>query len=336
MAPKPWATAAQRAFLELQMPDYIRRQAQKKLHLFWGSMEEAWFARYPEQEVLGLPLACDTTAAPLTDVQRAVLGEAIEGRKAQLASWYRRERKKIRQGGGGGSKSKKISPLMKAFAKKTSSAGRRAPQPKEVFQKLHKDEIRAELSQRGHDAMNEAVRVQGRETEETLEEQEVAVKMSRSERMRLRTQVVAEMWKNASEERLEEVRERVSLEKRKLEEERRKERESGDGERTATQYQEGIDAIDELFEEAHSVSLRLAGWVGFTVVGGPTPRLPGGEQTVKVICSGETIAGNNFTQACADFEQAILKPFKLFLDRVYTPTVCLEREIKQGIDEPSV
>lgn len=81
MAPKPWADTQRLAWLHLQLPDYIRRHAEGKLHLFWGVTEEAWFARFPEQEQLGLPLPNDASAPVLTREQVGQLGAAITTRK---------------------------------------------------------------------------------------------------------------------------------------------------------------------------------------------------------------------------------------------------------------
>ncbi|KAJ7645712.1 hypothetical protein B0H17DRAFT_1215990 [Mycena rosella] len=270
MPAKAWTNAAQYAYLELQLPDFIRRQAQKKLHLFWGPMHEG----------------CDATAPPLTDPQMAVLGAAIEKRKKQLNSWIRRERLKIR-GGNAGKKNKK-SPLAQFLAKKM------------------------------------------RPVEETLEEQEAHAKASRSERMRMRTSVVAELWRDASEEERQAVSREIAREKAELDRQQRKEEEESD-ERSAptpTEYQGGVDALDELFESVHALSLETSGWVGLSILGGPTPR-EGGATTVKVICSGETLAGNSFSDACADFEQEIVGRFKVFLDRVFPVSECLKRVIEQ-------
>ena len=70
------------------MPDYIHRQAQKKLYLFWGPMQEGFFARFPEHAVLGFPSPSDATAPSLTEEQLATLGKAITMRKAVSAKIY--------------------------------------------------------------------------------------------------------------------------------------------------------------------------------------------------------------------------------------------------------
>ncbi|KAJ6517579.1 hypothetical protein DFH09DRAFT_1332378 [Mycena vulgaris] len=329
MAPKRWTTSPQLAYLTLQLPDFIRRQAQKKQHLFWGAMEEGWFSRFPERAVLGLPGASDSAAPPLTAEESESLGQALSRRKKQLKSWFIRERKKIRTGTA--VPGKKLTPLAKALTKRTAPVGRRVHQAKEIFQIRNKDAIRAELTERGHDELNEAARVEARTSSEaeTLEEQNAAVRMSRGERMRMRSGVVSELWANASAEEREAVRVEISRERAALAAEQRRAEErlgEANGKKTPEEYQDGVDGIDELFEEAHALTIESSGWVGITLLGGPTPRL-GGECTVKVICSGETPAGNSFAEACEDFEQGLLGRFKLFVERVFSARECNERAI---------
>ncbi|KAJ7620801.1 hypothetical protein B0H17DRAFT_1219496 [Mycena rosella] len=309
MPAKAWTNAAQYAYLELQLPDFIRRQAQKKLHLFWGPMHEGWLVQFPEQAELGLPLPSDATAPPLMDPQMAVLGAAIEKRKKQLNSWIRRERLKIR-GGNAGKKNKK-SPLAQFLAKKMRPVGHRVHHPVEIFQMRNKGRIRAKLTERRHDSLNEAARRAAKEGSDDSDNEE-------------------ETLEDASEEERQAVSREIAREKAELDRQQRKEEEESD-ERSAptpTEYQGGVDALDELFESVHVLSLETSGWVGLSILGGPTPR-EGGATTVKVICSGETLAGNSFSDACADFEQEIVGRFKVFLDRVFPVSECLKRIIEQ-------
>ncbi|KAJ7511235.1 hypothetical protein B0H11DRAFT_2215074 [Mycena galericulata] len=360
MAPKRWTTLGQHAYLDLQLPEYIRRQAEGKLFLFWGPMKEAWFRRYPEQAELGLPLPTDRSAAPLSDIDKAILGKAIKSRSAQLVSWFRREHKKLHAKRG---QPTSVSAAAKLLAKKRSgkrSSGRRLHQAVEIFQKRNQAKIRNELSARGFDALNEAARLEVRaaahgdgkgegegedsdvesEQEESLEEQEAHVKESRSERMRLRVKVVSELWESASKEERAAVEKELAREKEELLR-RQQEEEEGKGARTKTpeEYQQGVDALQELFEDAHKVGHEMAGWVGFTIVGGPTPRLDG-NLTLKVICIGETPHGNSFQDACLDFNKDIVGPFQQFLQVVYTfqerdSRAILKPVIEDGGGEPA-
>ncbi|KAJ6509615.1 hypothetical protein DFH09DRAFT_1100887 [Mycena vulgaris] len=294
MPPKRWTTRSQQAYLDLQMPDYIRRHAQRKLHLFWPAMEEGWFHQFSEQAALGLPLANSEAARPLTVEELALLGERIKARKKQLASWFRREAKKIRAGPVGPRVT--ISPLATALMKKARKSGRRVHHAVEVFQKRNKAKIRSALSQRGFDSMNEAARraaeAPGEESdeEEALEEQEGHVKASRAARMQLRTSVVSELWANASDEEREAVRKEVEREREELRERQREEEMVGSS---------GEDKTPEEYQS-----------------GGPSPR-HNGALIVKVICAGETPQGNTFRHACPNFNEEIVDRFKEFLMLIY-------------------
>lgn len=134
-----------------------------------------------------------------------------------------------------------MQPLTQVLIGRTRPRGRRVHQPVEIFQKRNKDQIQMCLAERGHNAMNEAARRQERDEgdEETREEQETQVKMSRAERMRLRISVVSELWAGASEEERADVHSEVAREREALKrEQQRIEEASGTGEkRTPEQYQ---------------------------------------------------------------------------------------------------
>lgn len=85
--------------------------------------------------------------------------------------------------------------------------------------------------------MNEAARVTSRaedadaSEDETLEEQEAKVKQSRSDRMRLRVEVVSKLWEAAPDEEKRAAQMAVEAEKAELikEAEAKKLKESGEG-----------------------------------------------------------------------------------------------------------
>jgi hypothetical protein len=79
MAPKSWATDEQLAWLrDGFVANYLRRQAEKKLHLFWGPLYHQWFQVFPEHAGLNLPLPGDESGWKLTDEETIVLGAAIQ------------------------------------------------------------------------------------------------------------------------------------------------------------------------------------------------------------------------------------------------------------------
>lgn len=88
MAPRHWADQTQIAWLNGWMPEFIKRQAEGKLHLFWAPMEEAWFKAWPEHVNLSLPLPNDATARPLTGDELATLGAAIQCKKKVRNTYF--------------------------------------------------------------------------------------------------------------------------------------------------------------------------------------------------------------------------------------------------------
>ncbi|KAJ7808719.1 hypothetical protein B0H14DRAFT_2608616 [Mycena olivaceomarginata] len=84
MSPGYWATAEQLTWLGNWMAEFIKRQVEGKLDLFWAPMTEAWFNRFPEQATLKLPLPSDKNKRKLTEDETKALGKAITTRKGQL------------------------------------------------------------------------------------------------------------------------------------------------------------------------------------------------------------------------------------------------------------
>jgi hypothetical protein len=63
------------------MSDFMKRQAEGKLHLFTPAMQEAFFHEFPEHHKLGLPLPKGPDARQLTQDELVTLGAAIQARK---------------------------------------------------------------------------------------------------------------------------------------------------------------------------------------------------------------------------------------------------------------
>jgi hypothetical protein len=80
MAPGYWVTPEQLTWLNTWMAEFIKRQAEGKLDLFWPPMTESWFNRFPEQANVGLPLPSDKDKRKLTEDETKALGKAIKTR----------------------------------------------------------------------------------------------------------------------------------------------------------------------------------------------------------------------------------------------------------------
>jgi hypothetical protein len=89
MAPRSWASPAQLVFLKSKLPQFLERQAEGKLHLFWPALHGAWFSAFPEEGHLDFPTvdAAGETIS-LSQDQLVTLGAAITVRKNVSPSIY--------------------------------------------------------------------------------------------------------------------------------------------------------------------------------------------------------------------------------------------------------
>jgi len=106
MAPPNWATAEQLKFLRGYMPIFVDYTAKENQSKFWPRLNEDWFSRWPELDVLIKdgklpPEACsdpDTPGDPggenlryqMTSEERELYGTAIKARK-QVSILFRGE-----------------------------------------------------------------------------------------------------------------------------------------------------------------------------------------------------------------------------------------------------
>ncbi|KAJ7051471.1 hypothetical protein C8F01DRAFT_1262804 [Mycena amicta] len=332
MPAERWTTSTQRDFLLAQLPAYMLRQADKKYFLFWGRLQEDWYTQFPEEAVLGFPLPTDPDARRLTEAEAKHLAEAKKTRNEQLKSWFRRAAVTKRKGHVHASKTfgNSTSAAMKVFVDKVTGKKRhRVHQHVEIFQSLYPEEITTELELSGWSETHELARQQALDphaSDETLEEQQAAIKQARSERMRMRRRVAERLLSDASEEVRERVEQQLEDEKEKRDHAKSMPAadEDENGERTPEQYQDGIDASEEIFLHAHKTVEIMGGMVGLSIFGAPFPEWGGG-LGVKVMCFGATENGNNFREAHAEFEQAIAEPFNKWLQRCFPPAVRLRR-----------
>ncbi|KAJ7442103.1 hypothetical protein B0H11DRAFT_2204602 [Mycena galericulata] len=313
MAPPFWANDRQKAFLEGWVPDYIRRQAERKLHLFWAPMMETWFKQFAEHTTLDLSLPNDANGRTLTPDELATLGAAILARKGQLENWFRNRRKSI--GNASGSTATATSATVKNIFKISIPKRRRAHQPIEIFQKNHQGEIRDALTAAGYDDLNEAKMADDIDegTDESEDTVVARIKATKSKRMRLRTQVVQDLWKEVSEAERELIEAEVAKEKEELREEdgEREEKSGAQKSTTPAELQDGVDALEGVYSEIHKATYNASGWVGMT--------------TMHTICFGETPAGNDFEDSCVDFDKNVVEAFEAFLRNCYSLDECRSR-----------
>ncbi|KAF7338920.1 hypothetical protein MSAN_02215300 [Mycena sanguinolenta] len=203
MAPTPWATPEQTAFLQAWLPIYVQRQAEQKLSLFWPSMEEAWFQKYPEQAALDLPLPTDQNKRALEPEERVKLQKALEGRKGQLANWFRNHCKKM------GNPVANKAMVERIFRFSGGPKKRRLHHAIELFQTRNPELIKEALTKAGYDLLNSKQDPDEPDdwTDESADTPEARTKRKKSVRMRVRTRVIRDLFNDASEEELAAIKE---------------------------------------------------------------------------------------------------------------------------------
>ncbi|KAJ6452167.1 hypothetical protein C8R47DRAFT_1083816 [Mycena vitilis] len=320
MAPPRWATDEQRAFLFSWMPDFIRRQAEGKLHLFWAPMQQGWFTRFSAQADLGLPLPNDPNARALTPDELATVGAAIMATKKRLESWFRYERKKIAGADPGVAASAGATAAMiRNLFNFTGPKRTRVHHPIEIFQLRNVQLINKALTAEGYDELRKTSSEADEPddwTDESSGTEAADAKTKKSLLMRLRTRVITALWKAASPEEKEAVAAELEQEKETMRKKDLQDEEENKA-RTPEQLQDGIDVLDTVFSEVQKAAFKAGNWVSMTIIGGPNPRL-GGELSLKIISCGQTPAGNDFEDACINFDKNVVESFEGFMRLVYT------------------
>ncbi|KAJ6505089.1 hypothetical protein C8R45DRAFT_1069954 [Mycena sanguinolenta] len=307
-APSKW-NAEQQEFLLDQYHVFESAQRTNKLPDFWPKMEREFFKRWPEQDVLGIIVteddgsAEDPTTMSREDAKR--LGEAEKSRKKQLASWFNNQGQKIKRQRDTVAPSKSGSLAAKLF--KQLSKKRRRLQEVEIFQKRNKrlidDAVQAKLKKakkNGDDSSDDddsssddnddssssehsSTSSDDDNNDHSDSDNEGATskpKMDikrRAKVMRVRRKIVQKLWKNATAAEKATVREIYTQQQAHVVEDIF---DKPIGERTPEEIQSALDELPGIVAEFHAGIFAMTGWLGVTLLGGPTPE-EGGAVTQK-------------------------------------------------------
>ncbi|KAJ7112821.1 hypothetical protein C8R43DRAFT_1138739 [Mycena crocata] len=342
MPPNGWTTDNEFAFLWSQIPEYIKCKANGTFWKFWPVFYAEWFRRFPEEARLGFGgVTAEGDAIKLTAEQEVVAGKALEKRKQQLETWFRWHSKKVNKPAVAQNKAD-YSLGNEMFKKKLPR--RRAHRPRELFQKRNKALVDDALDVEGFFEVNEAHRVASLAdlADETEEEKNARMKAAQAERMNMRTRVVDRLFSEASEDELRCINELIEGEQQEIaaagngkkknrQEQREQDEEAAAREPTPEEYQMAIDESPEVMARVHEVLAKRTGWYGITIYGGPNPRYGGG-LSMKSVCFGRTLAGNDFETAHTSFDHSISKYFQAFLKRSFPTEVRRARALQQLAD----
>ncbi|KAJ6478362.1 hypothetical protein C8R45DRAFT_1101765 [Mycena sanguinolenta] len=331
-APSKW-NAEQQEFLLDQYHVFESAQRTNKLPDFWPKMEREFFKRWPEQDVLGIIVteddgsAEDPTTMSREDAKR--LGEAEKSRKKQLASWFNNQGQKIKRQRDTVAPSKSGSLAAKLF--KQLSKKRRRLQEVEIFQKRNKrlidDAVQAKLKKakkNGDDSSDDddsssddnddssssehsSTSSDDDNNDHSDSDKEGATskpKMDikrRAKVMRVRRKIVQKLWKNATAAEKATVREIYTQQQAHVVEDIF---DKPIGERTPEEIQSALDELPGIVAEFHAGIFAMTGWLGVTLLGGPTPE-EGGAVTQKTYCSGTSPGGLTLAESIQDWDNVI-------------------------------
>ncbi|KAJ6527049.1 hypothetical protein B0H19DRAFT_1275367 [Mycena capillaripes] len=319
MAPTSWGNQDQKAFIELWMPEYLVKKAAKRLDKFWPKMKEAYYAEFPEEIALGLPvqeLNPDLNAEPprrLTEEETRRLCDAIGVRDKQLQNSFKNGHAKIvkQRGGVSRSASSLAATLFKARPKR-----KRRHQVLELYQKEKKAAVQAALRDSKYDTLNDAAQCRDEDGEWIDDDDdELKVKritVARKQQMKIYRRVVQALWDKEEETLKERIRELARQEI--VVPEATTDVESVDGkipERTPEEYQLSIDESLQVAEMFLTEFQQMTGWVGALVYAGPMPRL-GGELGLKSYSFGLTPGGVNFENSHPSWKKSVTAPLFKF------------------------
>ncbi|KAJ7699403.1 hypothetical protein B0H16DRAFT_1749436 [Mycena metata] len=123
----------------------------------------------------------------------------------------------------------------------------------------------------------------------------------RAEAMSLRRRVAQALFEKENEEEKGIVRKAYLEQKGHVEDE---EFSKAADERTPEQIQSAIDELEGIVAEFHNAIFKMTGWVGVSVLGGPTPE-EGGSITQKTFASGESPAGLTLPASLPDWDRVL-------------------------------
>ncbi|KAJ7018754.1 hypothetical protein C8F04DRAFT_1277220 [Mycena alexandri] len=320
-----------------------KRRATKPI--FFVTLDESWFKKWPEEAALGLPAR--ESGVPLSEEENQTVSTALKTRKKlktlcvrvegvacggtrparvpaclparQLRSWFRNHIKTQRDSGAVPVKKSDTESFAAAIWK--DKTRHRGPQVVELYQKLYPVRVRNALQAEGfykqHEKDVEWVSEDGEgpggELKQTLKEQSAA-------RMRVMRRVTRALVENEEPDVLEKLeQEIVRLKELSLTE--------GSSELTPEKAQRSLDQLEGIVSNFHKILNEKTGWVGFTMVGGPTPNA-GGALSLQVFSSGLTPAGHTFRQAHSNWKTAVSSPFTEFLKK------CFPRSVRDAMALP--
>ncbi|KAF8140686.1 hypothetical protein K438DRAFT_2116438 [Mycena galopus ATCC 62051] len=302
-------------YLESHWTGFLEKKTNRTS--FWSKVEKGWFAKWPVETTLGLPVI-DTTASieasALSDAQKTEIGAAqskISGVRAavsllgsgldtqilrqQIRSWYNnknQKEKRILNSEGSAAVTSQVKELLATVSRRRT----RKLQKEEVWEKRHPDELMDAMKE---DGFQEMMGVS--EDDETMEERKERISNGRKAQLKLRKKTRARLFQEASTEEQNIVEEIYANQKTE------KSVKPGKAE-TPEDFQQGLNMLPPLVKQFHEVIHDLTGWVGSTLLVGPVP-----EEEGKI----GTQSGQTLDQAHIGWDDHVIKPLQQFGKAVF-------------------
>ncbi|KAF8173322.1 hypothetical protein K438DRAFT_1772133 [Mycena galopus ATCC 62051] len=291
---KSLLSADKTEYLESVYPEWL----EKRPHLtsFWAKVERGWFAKWPVEPGLNLPIT--TVSIEESDAD----GDAEEAVKGVIRNWInnkgQKEKKAINENNPAAAVSVPLRELFLALGRK----GTRIKQRTELWTVRNRQSLRDAL-----ETENFASLMGISDDEETPEERGSGLKRG----IRAVTQ---RLYEESPEE------EKAVVEQIYLAQERKTKKKKGRKAETPEEFQLGLDQLGPVLKEFHAAVTDMTGWVGGTVLVGPVPKE----------------GGKIGTQSHPRWGEQVVNPLQQFGKKVFDHKTRKERalelpEISEGV-----
>ncbi|KAF8189201.1 hypothetical protein K438DRAFT_1971848 [Mycena galopus ATCC 62051] len=307
--------ADQTAYLESVYPEWL----EKRPHLtsFWPKVERGWFAKWPVEPGLNLPItSASIEESDLSEEDQRRIGDAEEVMKKVIHNWinYRgqKEKKAFAANNPAAAASVPLRELFVALGRK----GTRIKQRTEVWTARNLQSLRDAL-----DEANYASLMGVSDDEETPEQRAERIKEGSGRQMALKRAVTQRLYDESPEE------EKAAVEQIYLAQERKTKKKKGKKAETPEEFQMGLDQLGPVLKEFHAAVTDMTGWVGGTVLVGPVPK-EGGKIGTQSYCHGATAAGHTLDQAHPRWGEQVVNPLQQFGKKVFDHKIRRERALQ--------
>ncbi|OBZ68738.1 hypothetical protein A0H81_11112 [Grifola frondosa] len=300
MAPPPWTTPAELAWLKERAERYLGHQKQGTLPKFWTELLREWHSTFPEKERL-----FGADVEQLSPEQTNQYEEALKFRTKRLKEWFANHHNPK------GRSAMNVKPLAAAIATKIKKT--RLPTMAEVYSTHYYDErikprVEAEL--------------QGKE-------------VSQGQRLVLIRRLASEMFSNESDGvKAEIVEERARLQLVKAAKPDKGVHVTDVDQLSPELIQKNIDDLPAVVGRFLEDITMATGYSFSLLGGGPSPKEGGRIRTFSYHL-GRNSLGLDFSDVFGDFQKTVIGPYGQFLQGVYPPEVCARRVLFPIAASPS-